>query len=219
MSAGKTMQKREKGAARSRKPRSEGVSDTSTPLPQVIGANLKTMRTRQGYSLERLAKLAGVSRAMLSQIENGQSVPTILLLLKVANALKVPLATLVTQPKSRQVNILTRESAKILSASGGRFTMRPLFPLEAGPRVAFYEAVIAACHSEQLDPHPSGAKENLVVVKGRVELTVGREAPVLLAEGDAAFLPAADAPRIFHNPGISEAVFHLVVNLAGTIAR
>jgi transcriptional regulator with XRE-family HTH domain len=213
------MQTKDKAAARKRKLRSEDASDPSPPLPEVIGANLKTLRTRQGHSLERLAKLAKVSRAMLSQIENGQSVPTILLLLKVANALGVPLGTLVSAPASRQTTVLTRSKSKVLNFAGGRFSLRLLFPLEAAPRVEFYEAVIAAQHSELLDPQPGGTKENLIVVRGRVELTVGREPPVLLSEGDAAYLQAADSPRRLRNPDSSESVLHLVVNFAGAVGR
>ena len=204
--------KRTSGDAK-RKPRPPGGTvDSSVPL-SVIGTNLKRLRTRQGHSLERLAKHAGVSRAMLSQIETGRSVPTIILLLKVANALGVPLATLLSTPQSRRTTVLAGNRAKILTSSGGRFTSRALFPPEAQARAEFYEARIAARHSEALDPHAAGTRENLVVAQGRVELTVGSEQPVLLGEGDAAHYQA-DVPRSCRNPGSDEAVLYLVVSFA-----
>ena len=43
----------------------------------VVGANLRRLRVRRGLSLEKLSKLSNVSRAMLGQIELGQSAPTI----------------------------------------------------------------------------------------------------------------------------------------------
>ena len=46
-------------------------------LTEIVSSNLKRVRRSRGYSLERLANLSGVSRAMLSQIELGRSVPTI----------------------------------------------------------------------------------------------------------------------------------------------
>jgi len=64
------------------KARAKQRTNHTTALLITISTNLKRLRTRQGHSLERLAKLAGVSRAMLSQIETGKSVPTISLLLK-----------------------------------------------------------------------------------------------------------------------------------------
>jgi transcriptional regulator with XRE-family HTH domain len=210
--AGKT-----RGAPGRRKPRDADHADFSTALPLVIGRNLKSLRTRQGHSLERLAKLAGVSRAMLSQIETGRSVPTILLLLKVANALAVPLATLVSTPAARRTTVLTRAGAKVVSVSGGRFLLRALFASESAPRVEFYEVRIAPRHTEQLDPLAAGAKENLLVVKGRIELVVGQDHPVVLQEGDAAQLHA-DVPRSLRNPDASEAVMHQVVSLIGASA-
>ena len=214
-SADIVMAGKDKGAPGRRKPRAAGQADPSTALPLVIGSNLRTFRTRQGHSLERLAKLAGVSRAMLSQIETGRSVPTILLLLKVANALAVPLATLVSTPAARRTTVLTRARAKVVSVSGGRFTLRALFASETSPRVEFYEVRIAARHTEQLDPLAGGTKENLLVVKGRIELVVGHDQPVLLEEGDAAQLHA-DVPRSLRNPDAHEAVLHQVVSFIGT---
>jgi transcriptional regulator with XRE-family HTH domain len=213
------MARKDESAQCPQRSRACGQEDTSPSLPAVIGANLKSLRTQAGHSLERLAKLANVSRAMLSQIENGQSVPTILLLLKVANALGVPLGTLVSTTASRQITVLTRAKSKVLSSAGGRYTLRLLFPTEDAPRVEFYEAVIAPRHSELLDPQPSGTNENLVVVSGRVELIAGRDPPVLLSQGDAAYLQAADSPRTLRNPDSSEAVLHLVINRAGAVGR
>ena len=113
-----------------------------------ISTNLKRQRTRQGHSLERLAKLAGVSRAMLSQIETGKSVPTISLLLKVADALGVPIANLLVTPASRITVVLPKARAKIVSASNGRFTSRALFPVDGNRRAEFYEVRIAGQHRE-----------------------------------------------------------------------
>lgn len=200
-----------------RKPRFErGAAAPS--LPAVIGSNLKRLRTRQGHSLERLSKLAGVSRAMLSQIETGKSVPTISLLLKVADALGVSLATLVTKPASQQTKVLTRVSAPVLSSNGGRFLARALFaPTEADARVEFYECRIAARHRETFEPHVGGTRETLVAVKGRVELTVGVDQPLQLGEGDAALFQA-DVERSVRNPEPFEVTVFRVVTFNGKSA-
>jgi transcriptional regulator with XRE-family HTH domain len=198
-----------------RKPRFESGASAPRSLPAIIGTNLKRLRTRQGHSLERLAKLAGVSRAMLSQIETGKSVPTISLLLKVAEALGVSLATLVSKPASQQTKVLVRNTTPLLSSSGGRFTARALFiPSEVDARVEFYECRIAAKHSEAFEPQVGGTRESLVVVKGRIELTVGVDQPLLLTEGDAALFQA-DVERSLRNPEAQEAVLYRVVTYNG----
>ena len=159
-------------------PRVKQRTNHSAALLATISTNLKRLRTRQGHSLERLAKLAGVSRAMLSQIETGKSVPTISLLLKVADALGVPIANLLVTPASRVTVVLPKNRAKIVSASNGRFTSRALFPIDGNRRAEFYEVRIAGQHRELAEPQAAGTKENIVVVEGRIELAVGNEQPV-----------------------------------------
>lgn len=59
-------------------------------LGQQIGANLKQLRTERGLTLGQLSSLAGISKAMLSELEKGNANPTINTLWKIANGLKVP---------------------------------------------------------------------------------------------------------------------------------
>lgn len=193
-------------------------TDQSAALLTNISTNLKRLRTRQGHSLERLAKLAGVSRAMLSQIETGKSVPTISLLLKVAEALGVPIANLLVAQASRVTVALPKSRAKIVSASNGRFTSRALFPMESTRRAEFYEVRIAGQHRETLEPRAAGTKENVIVVEGRVELTVGNEAPIILPPGDAVLFHA-DVPHTYRNLDTREAIVHVVLTYVEPIGN
>jgi transcriptional regulator with XRE-family HTH domain len=204
------MAKGEKGGRARASARTRSPLDPSTALLTVIAANLKRLRTRQGHSLERLANIAGVSRAMLSQIETGKSVPTINLLLKVANALGVPIANLLVAPASRATAVLPRSRAKILSSSAGRFASRALFPLDANRRAEFYEVRLSGQHRELIEARAAGARENLVVVQGKLELTVGGEQPIVLPEGDAAAFHA-DVPRSYRNLDGGDTIIHIVV--------
>src|SRR5438552_16590882 len=72
-----------------------GENERTADLAPVVGANLRRLRMRRGLSLEKLAQKSGVSRAMLGQIELGQSAPTINVLWKIARALDVTFATLI----------------------------------------------------------------------------------------------------------------------------
>ena len=58
-----------------------------------IGERLRVIRTNMNLSLDETAKLTGVSKPMLGQIERGQSVPTITTLWKIATGLKKPLSS------------------------------------------------------------------------------------------------------------------------------
>lgn len=191
-------------------------ADASADLPAIVGRNLRRLRTKRGHSLERLAKLSGVSRAMLGQIETGKSIPTISLLWKVATALDVPFANLLVAQAAPGTAVLRRDEAKLLSASDGRFTSRALFPFDHARRVEFYELRLAPLHRETADAHAPGTRENLVVVRGTVEIVVGRDRPITLGEGDA-ILFEADVPHRYRNLGSAEAVLYLVMTYVETI--
>jgi transcriptional regulator with XRE-family HTH domain len=185
-------------------------SDTANELSAAVGRNLRRIRTRQGFSLERLAKVSGVSRAMLGQIETGKSTPTIALLWKVATALGVPFATFIDVEQAGGTLVLRKESEKVLSSSEGRFTSRALFPFDAERKVEFYELRIAAYHTESADAHAPGTRENIIVNRGAIEITVGNDRPVHLREGDA-ILFEADVPHSYRNVEPTEAVLYLVM--------
>lgn len=195
----------------------EVEGEASNELAATVGRNLKRLRTRRGHSLERLAKLSGVSRAMLSQIETGKSAPTISLLWKVATALGVPFATLLNGQDTRGTTVLLKDRAKILTSSGGRFSSRALFPFSSERTVEFYELRLAPNHREDAEPHAPGTVENLVVTQGTVEVTAGREAPQVLGEGDAIAFDA-DVPHSYRNLRASEAVMYLVMTYVEAVS-
>ena len=56
---------------------------------QNIGLVLKEVRFKRGLTLDEASKLTGVSKAMLGQIERGESVPTISTLWKISTGLKL----------------------------------------------------------------------------------------------------------------------------------
>ena len=58
-------------------------------LTRAVGENLKRIRKSKKLSMERLAAEAGVSRSMLGQIERGEANPSVAILGKIAQALKV----------------------------------------------------------------------------------------------------------------------------------
>ena len=194
----------------------DNSTNASADLPSIVGRNLRRLRTRRGHSLERLAKLAGVSRAMLGQIETGKSAPTISLLWKVATALGVPFANLLAVEGARGTVVLRGDRAKVLASSDGKFTSRALFPFDGERRVEFYELRLAPHHQENALAHAPGTRENLVVVRGTVEIIVGRDPPATLEEGDAIVFEA-DVEHTYHNLGPTDAVLYLVMTYVEVI--
>jgi transcriptional regulator with XRE-family HTH domain len=190
-------------------------AEAGPDLAPTLGANLRRIRTRRGLSLERLAAESGVSRAMLSQVELGQSTPTINVLWKIGTALGVPFSALISAREEAPIAVLRGEQAKVLSSRNGAFSSRALFPFAGPRRVEFYELRLGGRGVEDAEPHPPGTTENLVVSAGAVEIQVEREVACLGA-GDSVFF-RADVPHAYRNAGEAEAVMFLVMTYAENI--
>jgi transcriptional regulator with XRE-family HTH domain len=184
-------------------------ADASSDLTPVVGANLRRLRVKRGLSLEKLSRASSVSRAMLGQIELGQSTPTINVLWKIARALGVPFSALISNRAAGRTTVMPAGRAKVLTSHDGSFSSRALFPFDEPRTVEFYELRLAPQSVEQADPHPPGTVENLVVNAGALEVTVGAERHTL-AKGDS-ILFEADVPHQYRNPGDVECVMYLVM--------
>jgi len=187
----------------------------SNDLTPVLGANLRRLRMRRGLSLEKLSKLSGVSRAMLGQIELGQSAPTVNVLWKISTALEVPFSALITSRPTASFHVLRADQAKRLASSDGSFVSRALFPFDEPRRVEFYELRLAPGGMERADAHPPGTVENLVVNRGTIEIESGGGVHAL-SPGDAVVFEA-DAPHSYRNAGDVEAIMYLVMTYADSV--
>lgn len=190
----------------------QGDGGDETDVAALVGDNLRRLRTRNGLSLERLAKMSGVSRAMLGQVELGRSTPTIGLLWKVARALNTPFSAFLGTPGETGLRILRGHRSKWLRSANDRFSCRALFPFDQPRREEFYEIRLAAHSIEEAEPHAPGTTENLVLAKGVLDILVGGEWQRLEC-GDAAHF-VADVPHSYRNPGTTEAVVFLVMTYA-----
>lgn len=185
-------------------------------LAQVIGANLRRLRSLNNLSLEKLARAASVSRAMLGQIELGQSVPTVTVLARIAATFGLPVTAFMSERGEPNVTLLPAGEAKQLRSADGKFTSRALFPFGGSRKVEFYELRLAPGCDERSDAHASGTCENLLVAHGELELSIGAEQHPLRA-GDAIFF-SADAPHRYRNRGAIEAIAYLVMTYPESIS-
>jgi transcriptional regulator with XRE-family HTH domain len=220
MSAGRVVSKKaaETGAHRPPTAQAADRNKKNADLAEVaaiVSGNLKRLRLRHELSLEALAREAGVSRGMLSQIELGRSIPTIGLLWRVARALNVPFSALTSGGSARGTVMLPGAKAKVLTSAGGAFTSRALFPFEAERRVEFYKLTLAPHAEEIADPHPPGTQENLTLVSGQVEIVVNGVSHVL--KPDDAIVFQADGPHSYRNLGAKVAVMYLVMTYVESI--
>ncbi len=204
-----TRQKRSAKAEVSATEATDGATDSDAEEAPVVGESLRRLRNERGLSLEKLAQIAGVSRAMLGQIELGQSTPTIKTLWKISRALDVPFSALLSGKQSQGTMLLRAAQTKRLTNEKGTFVSRALFPLGGPRRVEFYELRLARGAEEQAVAHSVGTVETLAINRGQVEVRV-RGQTFSLGEGDVLVFEA-DAPHVYRNLADAESLGYLVM--------
>ena len=139
-----------------------------------MAARLKETRKARNLSLDALAELSGVSRSMVSQIERGESSPTVSTLWNLTQALKVDFANLVEEPiQSRGIEIMSAASTPTIGTLGEGCRIRILnSPNQVGQHEV-YELSFQPKGSLDSAPHGPKAKEQLMVISGILEITSG----------------------------------------------
>ena len=162
-----------------------------------IGARLKGIRTSRGLTLDDAAKITGVSKPMLGQIERGQSIPTITTLWKIATGLKVPLSSFLEeqQPEYTVVDI-AQEAA--ISEDNGRMRAYPLFPYDPIRNVEIFHIEFDAGCKHISEKHNDGVEEYILVQTGTLQLVLNGQEIVIAENQSIRF--KADIPHSYHNP-------------------
>jgi transcriptional regulator with XRE-family HTH domain len=177
-----------------------------------VGQRVKALREGMGLSLRDLAVRSGVSAPMLSQVERGETSPTLAVAGKIATGLELSLSQLLRLDEGGAVSVVPADGR--LRGGGARgHSYEIVTPGLPGQRAEVSLHVLspgAATGGEEDPPiHEPGARETAVVTGGRLRLICdGRTYD--LDEGDAVTFDA-DLPHHFENPDGGEARFFAVV--------
>jgi transcriptional regulator with XRE-family HTH domain len=163
---------------------------------QVIGRNVRRLRTSAGISLADLATAGGVSKTTLHGIEQGQGNPTMSTLWALATALHVPLGELL-EAAGPAVEI-TRSGDDRPRAAGDAVSARLLHRIRLRGTVEVYDIGVgpATQHSRA---HLPGVEECMIITRGQV-ITGPADAPARLAEHDSIRFTAG-RPHVYRGAG------------------
>lgn len=177
-----------------------------------LGARVRKLRHRQGFSLEALAVAAGVSRSMLSSVERGEKVASVVVVDAVATALGTTLARLVTDERPDPVVLLRRADQEVAVDPAG-WERRILSPVLPGVEFELMRTTLGpGVDAGAFAAHGPGAREYLAVETGTLRLTLpGWSAD--LSVGDAVYF-AGDVVHAFANPSAGEpCVYYLAMDV------
>jgi transcriptional regulator with XRE-family HTH domain len=187
------------------------MATTAEALP-AIGPRVKALREAMDLSLRDLAERCGVSAAMLSQVERGETSPTLQVAARIAAGLELRLSQLLRLDEGGSVSVVRAGEARRGGTDGHGYEILtpPLPGLRA--ELSRHRLTPGAFTGGPGDPpmHEPGARETAVVESGAATLHVDGQAH-LLAAGDCVTFDA-DLPHHFENPGKEEAVLLAVVS-------
>lgn len=180
------------------------MTESSDKMLTQLPARLKEARRAQGLSLDAVARLSGVSRSMVSQIERGESSPTISTLWNLTRALQVDFAGLLDAAASgASIETLRAEDVPTIENLGKRVRIRILSPPEDAGKHEVYELIFSLHGSLDSKPHRRGTREHLTVIEGVVDVTSGDNTSRLQAGDTARY--NADVPHRISAVGAARA--------------
>ena len=179
-----------------------------------VGPRVRALREAMDLSLRDLAQRTGVSAPMLSQVERGETSPTLAVASRIAGGLELTLSQLLRLDEADGVTVVRRAERRGGGSPRAGHTYEIVTPPLPGQRaeVSCHTLAPGASTGGPGDPpmHEPGSRETAIVEAGRVRLVVG-EANYDLADGDSVTFDA-DLPHHFENAEPVEARFMSVVS-------
>ncbi len=183
-------------------------------VPDTLGLRIRALREAMNLSLRDLAERSGVSAPMLSQVERGETSPTLQLATRIAHGLELRLSQLLRLDEDGAVTIVRESERRQGSKAAGGHRYEILTPPLPGQRAELSRHTLAAraVTGGPGDPpmHEPGSRETALVESGAVVLHCDG-ARHELAAGDCVTFDA-DLPHHFENPQDEPAVLLAVVS-------
>ncbi len=190
------------------------LTEPSVTSPPALGARVRALRDAMDLSLRDLAQRSGVSAPMLSQVERGETSPTLQVATRIAHGLELRLSQLLRLDEDGAVTIVRREDRRTGPVSRSGHAYEVLTPPLPGQRAELSRHRLApgALTGGPGDPpmHEPGSRETALVQAGTVVLQCDGVA-YELAAGDCVTFDA-DLPHHFENPTDTDAVLLAVVS-------
>jgi transcriptional regulator with XRE-family HTH domain len=167
-------------------------------MPHDVGIRLRRVREASALSQRALAKNSGISNATISLIESRKLNPSVAVLKRILDGIPMHLSAFFADEPSGSVPVVYR-SVDLVEIGGGKISYRQVGHHLVGRSIQIlHEHYQPGADTGKLALEHSG-EEGGVVIRGRLELTVGSERHVL-GPGDAYYFDSS-RPHHFRNVG------------------
>ena len=178
-------------------------------IGEAVARTVRALRAGHGWSLDELAGRAGVSKGVLVGLEQGRGNPNLGTLIRISDALGVPLTRLVQVEEEPPVRMFRPERHVVLweGERGGTGTL--LAGSDPRPSLELWDWVLQPGETRESDAHVPGTKEIVYVQEGT--LTLGVDGRTDLVEEGTAAVFVGDRPHSYGNASEGEVRFVLAV--------
>ena len=161
------------------------------------GRRIKRVRGEQNLTLKMVEAASGVSATHVSEIERGETIPTIGALTRIARALGKRPAFFLEENELGDASVLTSESRVRETTAGGAASLERLTASIPGGSIQAIRVVLAPGHTHRGTRHRHDGVEALLVLQGHVRVEVEGEAHEL-GPGDVIHFDASRSHAYFN---------------------
>ena len=177
-------------------------------LNLIIGNKLKDIRNKRKLSLDEVTKLTGVSKAMLGQIERGQSNPTVSTLWKIATGLKVSFSLFIDENQD-DLKVIDQNDISPIIEDNNRMRLYPIFPFDANKGFEIFTIELEPGCNHISTAHNDGVEEYIIVTEGKIEMDINGEKFILQKDNSIRFM--ANKPHSYKNINNNKSVFKNII--------
>ncbi len=163
-------------------------------IGRALGRRVRRIRQEKGLTLKQIEAKVGVSATHISEIERGNTSPTIGALERIADALGVIPSYLIDIPPIPEMRVLRAEERKSLSMAGGSVILDPLTDRLSDSELSLFVATIKTNGQVEGVPGHRG-EEFCYVLDGILEVIVNGSSHVL-RRGDSIHFKAVHPHRV-----------------------
>ena len=178
--------------------------------PPPIGKNIIILRKQKNMSLDELARRSGVSKSMLSQIEQEKANPTIITVWKIARSLNISISELMENNNLSSIDVIRKDDAPVILSDDHSVKFRINSPIHMTDNLEIYNITFKPNGKNISTPHFPNTEEYFTVISGKFKIITGDQT-IILNEGDTARYKA-DQEHSIENMSETEAEAYLVVN-------
>lgn len=179
-----------------------------------LATAIKERRKARGMNIEDLATRSSVSKSLISKIENRRTIPSLPVILRIAQGLQTNLSELATGievDEEHDFQVIKKSERKIVEKENAiGFQYQSLFTKNKG-NFLFDSTILTLMKGSRREPVTSDGSEFIYVLKGSSAFILGQET-INLEEGDAFYFDGRipHVPRNLHDELVELLVVYLI---------